>query len=182
MYRRGAAILIVIGIVVGITAATSLAGAQGAGARVLPPSASSAPYDELSAKWWWWALAIPASTNPLLDETGVNCHVGQPGPVFFLVGTYTITENVGVPGGVIGRATRSSCTVPRGKTLFFPLINAEADNIPVQGSQPTSYSAKGLANIAKGLIDSVDELYASVDGAAIPIHSPGGESASVPGI
>jgi hypothetical protein len=40
---------------------------------------------EWSAKWWQWAFAIPASTNPML---GGDCEQGQQGPVWFLAGVW----------------------------------------------------------------------------------------------
>jgi hypothetical protein len=66
----------------------------------------------LTAKWWQWALSIPVFENPLLDQTGEKCMVGQRGPVWFLVGNF---------GG--GDTTRS-CSIPEGKRLFFPVINS----------------------------------------------------------
>ena len=63
---------------------------------------------EWSVKWWQWALAIPASTNPML---GGDCEQGQQGPVWFLAGVW---------GG--GTAERS-CTVPKGKYILFSIAN-----------------------------------------------------------
>src|SRR3954468_24118744 len=79
--------------------------------RVLP--AKAAPYghtySEWAAVWWQWLLAQPASTNPLLDETGANCAQGQQGPVWFLAGGF---------GGVTRR-----CAVPVGHALLIPVVN-----------------------------------------------------------
>ena len=33
----------------------------------------SQSFKESSAEWWQWALSIPVSENPLLDETGEKC-------------------------------------------------------------------------------------------------------------
>jgi len=63
---------------------------------------------EWSVKWWQWALAIPALTNPML---GGDCEQGQQGPVWFLAGVW---------GG--GTAERS-CTVPKGKYILFSIAN-----------------------------------------------------------
>jgi hypothetical protein len=59
--------------------------------------------------WWQWAVSIPAASNPLLDETGDYCGVGQRGDFWFLSG------NTG------GDSTRS-CTVPKGAKLLVPVI------------------------------------------------------------
>ena len=82
-------------------------------------------YGEWGAAWWQYVFKIPVHDpsnpsqflNPLFDQTGANCGVGQSGPVFFLVGVINTT----------GTATRS-CTVPANKMLFFPILNYEADN------------------------------------------------------
>jgi hypothetical protein len=82
--------------------------------RVLQPRSRpfGMTYEQWAARWWQWALSIPADRNPLVDPTGQNCGVGQSGRVWFLAGTF---------GG--GPATRV-CTVPAGKALFFPIVNA----------------------------------------------------------
>jgi hypothetical protein len=74
---------------------------------------NGATIGDWSAKWWQWALQIPAGSNPLLDQTGANCGQGQKGPVWFLAGTfypinYPVTRN---------------CNIPRGKSIFFPIAN-----------------------------------------------------------
>lgn len=44
-------------------------------------------YGEWSANWWQTVLSLPADENPLLDDTGATCALGQDpdSPVFFLV-------------------------------------------------------------------------------------------------
>ena len=74
-------------------------------------------YREWAAKWWQWALGTPARINPLFDATGEFCDAGQKGPVWFLAST------LGYSGGEYGPVERD-CTVPFGKSLFFPIINA----------------------------------------------------------
>src|SRR5262245_20854043 len=74
---------------------------------------------EWSAEWWQFVLSIPASENPLLDDTGQKCAVGQRGPVWFLVGT---------TGGPVTRA----CSLPEGKALFFPVLNLVDFNVTNQ--------------------------------------------------
>ena len=67
-------------------------------------------YGEWGAAWWTWGLGIPGDQNPILDPDGSFCDSGQEGPVWFLAGTFG------------GDAVRT-CTVPKGKALFFPIIN-----------------------------------------------------------
>ncbi len=66
-------------------------------------------YQELSTQWWKWIAATPGLDNPIFDETGENCHVGQPrSDVWFLVSSQE------------GEAERV-CEVPYNTSLFFPL-------------------------------------------------------------
>ena len=67
-------------------------------------------YGRWAAEWWQWALGTPATTNPLVDTTGENCGVRQVDDVWFLAGS------------IVGPVERA-CTVPAGKSLFFPLLN-----------------------------------------------------------
>ena len=102
----------VAGIVV-ILGLMMIATTPAAQAGVWPPGSSTQygnTYGEWSASWIQWLLSIPAATNPALDTTGANCGVGQSGPVWFLAGTFGTSE------------TRN-CTIPAGKSLFFPILN-----------------------------------------------------------
>lgn len=81
-------------------------------------------YNEWSAAWWQWADSIPYDHNPMVDTNGAYCGVSQHGPVWFLAGT-------------VGSEATRSCTIPRGKMIFFPIINVINDYpCPVQGFQP----------------------------------------------
>ena len=79
---------------------------------ILPPHASShgATLGEWAARWWQWALGVPADRNPLTDATGEFCGEDQSGPVWFVAGTF-------------GTSVERSCTVPTGKALFMPVFN-----------------------------------------------------------
>jgi hypothetical protein len=76
-------------------------------------------FRNLSAQWWQWALSIPAVVNPLADETGQFCMIGQRGGVWFLAGSISSLP-----------ASRT-CSVPEGVPLFFPVINTVWINTPV---------------------------------------------------
>ena len=79
---------------------------------ILPPHSSShgATYGEWAARWWQWALSIPAERNPLTDLTGEFCDEDQGGPVWLLAGTF-------------GSSVERSCTIPTGKAIFTPVYN-----------------------------------------------------------
>src|SRR4051812_17645846 len=76
------------------------------GAGVVPPHGTVAGHslEEYSAEWWQYATSIPTPDNPLFDDTGAKAHLGQSGPVFFLVGKFSTQF---VPGGPPISATRS---------------------------------------------------------------------------
>lgn len=75
-------------------------------------------YAEWSAKWWQWVFSIPAP-NPQLAQGALDCSVNQSGAVWFLAGSPTGSESF-----------ERSCTVPRGKSLFFPVLNGIFVNAP----------------------------------------------------
>lgn len=79
----------------------------------VPPTRSVAgkPQAEWSKLWWQWAGSFERSESPVADKTGELCGAKQSGPVWFLAGTFGTQRTV------------RQCKVPKGKHLFFPLIN-----------------------------------------------------------
>jgi hypothetical protein len=132
----------------------------GIGLGLLMPltmAAADAPsFKQLSAEWWQWALSIPVSENPLLDETGEKCVVGQRGAVWFLAGTFG------------GGSTTRTCTVPEGKVLFFPVINSVNIDAPnVCGQGPERIPVAELRAASAAVIDGATNLFLGVDGEPI---------------
>jgi hypothetical protein len=123
----------------------------------------SESFKKLSAEWWQWALSIPISDNPMLDTTWVSGLVGQRGSVWFLAGFFDIT---GGPGGTV---TTRQCSVPEGKSLFFPVINQINFNTPgVCGQKPgENLSVKVMRAFSADYIDKAANLSVTVDGIAI---------------
>jgi hypothetical protein len=120
---------------------------------VFPPGSKpfGLTYGEWSAKWWQWALSTPTKDNPVVDENGENCNVGQKDPnVWFLAGT---------GGGEVSR----SCNIPAGKAIFFPPLNVECDYLTLDLKTEAD-----LRKCAKADQDKATNLQASVDGVAIP--------------
>src|SRR5213083_1086403 len=103
--------LIVASIVFGLVGMGPLAFAENPNPGVLPPHSHShgLTYAEWGAAWWQWVLSIPFAQNPIFDSTGEDCDVGQSGPVWFLAGTS-------------GSTAVRSCTIPAGKSIFFPIV------------------------------------------------------------
>ena len=114
---------------------------------VLPPhsKALGKTYGEWGDIWWNWAVQAPSATNPLLDETGSNCDVGQSGHIWFLAGVWN------------GGSAERTCTIPTGQFLFFPLVN-------------TFLAAEGDERAkANAFIDKVSILECSIDG--VPLQN-----------
>jgi len=140
---------------------------------VVPPSAN--PYSGLSASWWEWAFSIPAnfsnnngSSSPTINpddfnplfapndppgKTTGNCELGQHGEVWFLAAS----------NNPLTRGKRS-CTLPAGREIFFPVINAECSTAEGNG---TSFDR--LRTCAKESMDAVTVLEATIDG--MPINN-----------
>lgn len=114
-----------------------------AASRVFPPGSSSNghTYAVWSAFWHLWYLSIPFESNPI---NGGDCGTGQLGSVWFLAG--------------IGGTHTVECTVPAGKLIFLPVINALCGD-----DTPAANRA-----CAKSVVDGAKNLTASVDGTSIP--------------
>ena len=81
--------------------------------------ASSTQASRLSAEWWNWAAGQPEETSPL---AGGACANGQSGSIWNLAGAPS-TDPI----------TRS-CTLPVGKRIVLPVINAECSRVEGNGS------------------------------------------------
>jgi hypothetical protein len=138
---------------------------------IIPPQAVpfGQTYGEWGAKWWQWALSIPAASNPVADTTGEFAAVGQSGPVWFLAGDF---------GGAVVR----TITVPAGKGLFFPILNqsifwypANDPNDPVppldqpyfDGSTTWPTMEAFIRALAAGTIDNAVGLACEIDGRSV---------------
>jgi hypothetical protein len=158
MYRRS--VIAVIGVVLLILTAT-IASAKNPNPGVLPPNSHSfgMTYGEWSAEWWQYVFSLPVDNNPLFDDTGEKCAVGQSGKVFFLVGTVTIVEVS--PNVVLGEAERD-CTVPAGKAIFFPIINSECAT--AEGNGTTDEELRSCAEL---FVNHAGDLQAEIDGVPV---------------
>ena len=136
--------------------------AMGMGLMMPMKSAFADFYDleSLTAQWWQWALSIPTSVNPLLenqipgqtpDPVG-ECVIGQHGSIWFLAGYFNGATKV----------TRT-CSVPQGTSLFFPVINSVNINTPGICGQVGNISAKDLRASIAGWIDAATNLLVTVD-------------------
>jgi hypothetical protein len=103
--------------------------------------------EEWSRAWWQWAGSFEWKSSPVADTTGEHCALKQDGKVWFLAGTYDT-----------GRTIRT-CTVPRGRYLFFPLVNYV---VMPRATNPLS-CAQAMSSAAR-LTDSPSRLVLEIDG------------------
>jgi hypothetical protein len=121
--------LIVLSLIVAAVclATPSLAGDNNPGVFPVDSRPYGLTYGEWSARHWEWLYSLPVNANPIFDTADVSA--GQSGQVWFLGGTFAEqNEN----GEIVGRVTRN-VTIPPGKALFFPLIDAECSTIEGNG-------------------------------------------------
>ena len=130
-------------IAIGLTLPIKVVSAQGLPPRQLP---------ELTGEWWQWALSIPASVNPQLVQSGDDtCMIGQWGPIWFL-------------GAVLGGGSAvRTCSVPEGKSLFFPVINYVNFYSP-QCPPLTGKTVKELRDYIQPFIKGIHDVSVTLDG------------------
>ena len=99
------------------------------------PTIHGKTYGEWGARWWQWFLSIPddpPGSHPGTvgmgreadDPEETDCRVGDQGPVLFLAG-------IGGEFGDVGKASRKcKYPIPKGKTLFLPVVNSTFVNEP----------------------------------------------------
>jgi hypothetical protein len=106
---------------------------------------------ELSAEWWKWAMSSPDNINPVRDLSGKYCGVGQKGNIWFLAGSFGNTK------------IKRSCSLPSGKSIFFPVINM-VYYLRREGMLYPCDEAKKDAAVNN---DSAIELFVSINGSNI---------------
>jgi hypothetical protein len=118
-------------------------------ASLVPPDdiVAGAGQAEWSVRWWQWAGSFDRADSPVADTTGERCASRQEGEVWFLAGTYGT------------RRTVRSCTVPRGKHLFFPLIN-----YVVASMAPGPDECRSLMAAAARMTQDPSHLVLAIDG------------------
>ena len=96
--------------------------------------AEEPPYALLN-EWWQWALSIPSAVNPILDNSGKNCSIGQRGNLWLLAG------NTG------GRTVRD-CTLPAAKNAYHsPVSSSGQATSPPRGRTWHSRACSRVANV-----------------------------------
>lgn len=108
--------------------------------------------ESLAASWWQWAASAPEELSPVRDRTGTHCAVGQKGEAWFLAGGYG-SSNI-----------RRACAVPKGRHLFFPVINM----VYWPAEEGTGYPCERARRSAALNNDGAIDLFVELDGKALP--------------
>jgi len=171
---RSSRILIATSAILVALCATSV-GANAAGngsANVVPPTTrvGGETYGQWSGAQWAWTIQVPTSpTNDQVIDPNpgtaaspepVDCTLRQTGNVWFLAGT-TFFQNY--------TTAYRSCTIPAGKFLFFPLIDAWQDNLNCPGFPPFTATADELRAAVSAQIDQIaaGSMQVTVDGRSV---------------
>jgi hypothetical protein len=143
-----------------LASAPAPAGDNTPGVMPLNSKVGGLTYGEWSARHWQWEYSMPVDKHPLFGTAAVS--EGQSGEVWFLGGTFASTELE--PGVFVGMETRD-VTIPPGKKLFFPVIDAEASAIEGD-SDGYGGSEAELRATAEFFADFIvpESLYCEVDG------------------
>jgi alkaline phosphatase len=129
--------------------------------KIIPPHSAPAmlygkTYGEWSAEHWKWVYSLPADHHPLTDTADISA--GQSGNVWFLGGS--CRPNPNGDGTKDSRKVKREATMPFGKALFFPIIDAEASVIEGNGATEAA-----LRDAAEGYIHGhVEDLDCEIDG------------------
>jgi hypothetical protein len=151
--------LIVVLAAASLVAAMTLAPATAASKepRAFPPNSHpyGLSYGAWQARWSEWFLEIPVPDNPVLDQTGANCNVGQTGRVWFTAATVELT-------------TVRACTIPAGTAVFVFAIGNECSDI-----EPPPFFGDNEADLRACAAAGFDEFWPTapsitVDGVAVP--------------
>jgi hypothetical protein len=130
---------------------TTVAGAGGnANSGVLPPNSrvQGLTYGGWLARWWQYALELPASQNPLSGATGENCTFQRWGSVALVL------ANSGMDVPIV-------CEVPVGTMIFLEVLSAECSTLeppPFYGGNEAELRACAETFVPTALEASIDGI------------------------
>ena len=110
-------------------------------------------YVDWAEGWAKWAFERAGKDDPINDVTGEMCPSNQSGPVWYLTGTYG------------GKATRD-CTIPSGKSIFYPVAVTPCSNAD---SRQLGNDKEKLTYCAKSGQDGFFDVSTTIDGTLIKL-------------
>lgn len=134
----------------------------GAHAFVLAPEKIhyGGTYAQWSQRWWQWVYETPRTGHPLYDQTGADFNVNQVDPVWFIGGLLSTWDRP-----FTGAVTRN-ITLPRGISLFFPLVNTVVDNTSCNGND-TVWTFSEMRALSAANVEAVENVFCEIDGTTI---------------
>jgi len=115
-------------------------------------------YGQWTVKWWRWFLSTPKSRNPVVDTTGEYAAENQPSSdVWFLAGKLG-NEDRNLPSRF--------CSIPRGRSILFPVINCEANPL----EYPHLKTEQELVDHVTADENTIVEKVCLLNGIPIPIQ------------
>jgi hypothetical protein len=115
-------------------------------------------YSQWSAAWNQWADSIKVAEHPLFDNG--PCDKGQSGPVWFLGGKFCAN------GANCAYVANRSCSVPYGKALFFPIIDAEDSALEESVNEHPGLPDYQLINYLRSYTTGIDgskDIFCQID-------------------
>jgi hypothetical protein len=119
-------------------------------------------FGDWTVRWWKWCFSIPRHRNPTLDKTGAHAAEKQTNPTWFLAGTW-VSEERNYP--------HRKCSIPRGVSLLFPVINCEENPL----EYPHLKSKSDMKNRLSYDMNTVRRLECFVDNEEIPPQRVGSD-------
>ncbi len=125
--------------------------------------------EDITAKWWQWAVHLPDDANPFEDLTGGFARLGDRGDLFFAAGVGGNTDND--PDPSVATVIRSF-TVEEDQLLLVPVINwmsnlptrqERLDEVDLVKSFITHVSAEIDGKAVRGLSADSDKFYFQSD-------------------
>lgn len=147
------AVLALLAMAIAFPVAAGVGNNDNPGVLPVGSNAYGMSYGEWAAEWWKWAYSIPPDVNPVNDPTGEHSGEGQSGPVWFLAGSFG-SDTV----------TRDS-TIPAGKALFFPIVNAAWVNLP----EDPPFDEETVRELLASVMDTATNLTCEIDG--VPVEN-----------
>ncbi|WP_182417109.1 hypothetical protein [Bartonella sp. HY038] len=106
--------------------------------------------EELSKQWWMWASSFEnTSDDPIDDEDGHLCYLGNKDHVWFLAGTYD------------GMPVTRHCNIPKHKYIFFPVVNF------IIGENPRSAICSEVSREVKDIMDTASGIYVDLSDSSL---------------
>lgn len=156
-------VVAVLAVLAGLMVPAMTPVAQADSPQVLPSDAKA--YGKWSAKWWQWALELPVNGHPFSEDSSFDCAAGQAGHFWFLGAPFISTT-----------PTERTCEIPKGKSVFFGLLNAECSDLEGLGTTEAEQRdcAADLANhiLEETLFCYIDDVPCVENFAPYRVQSP----------